>query len=493
MRSISKHFDGVAVLRDVDFDLAPGEVHVLAGENGAGKSTLMNILAGAVKPDNGTILINGESVNIRSPRDAAAHGVAVIYQELPLVGSMSVAENLLLGREHGFLYPRKEHEKRSVDALRMFDVEVDVRQSVDTLPIATRQLIEIAKVLMADARYVVMDEPTSALNVRDANRLLDVVRTLAQRGTGIVYISHRMDEIFRVADRITVLRDGEKVETFDAKNCAPDALIHAMVGRTISMQYPVRDQHTGACRLHVTALTVNDSGGALRIKDCSFSIHAGEILGVAGLQGSGTSDLLAAVYGSFGKPNTGRVEIDNQPVTISSPGEALKHGMAYVSGDRSSTGIIPTLSVQENITLAALPLVSRGGVVNVRAETNMAETGANEIHVRSHNLQSGIATLSGGNQQKVLLARARATKPNILLLDDPTRGVDVGVKQELYALMNEWTAAGCAILLASSDLQELLAMSDRIVVMQRGKIVTELTRENFSSDAVMRAAMGSAA
>jgi len=484
---IGKSFSGTRVLADVDFDLAPGEVHVLAGENGAGKSTLIKILAGAYQDYEGTIQLRGAPIRFRSPSDAARHGIAVIHQELSLVPSMSVLDNLFLGRAT----PGRERAGKAAEIFRRLSLDVDANQCVEDYPLAVQQMIEIGKALAIDARILIMDEPTSALNEVETDRLFAVVTDLKAQGCGIVYITHRMDEIYRLADRITVLRDGRNAGTAKASELAREQLIRWMVGREISGQFPTRRAAAGAERLAVRNFRVPGSmGKAWAVEDVSFTVRAGEILGVAGLQGSGNTELLHGLFGVYGAAATGEIRVDGQAASVASPSRAMSAGLALLTGDRKRAGIVPGLSVVSNVTLAALARFAPSGWIDTGAELAATAKHVESLGIRIASPQQEIQTLSGGNQQKVLIGRWLETAPRVLLLDEPTRGVDVGAKHEIYELMNQWTAAGISIVLITSEMQELLAMSDRIIVMHRGRMTAELAHGEFSQERILKAAMG---
>jgi ribose transport system ATP-binding protein len=484
LRNITKRYDAVAVLRDVDFELRAGEVHVLAGENGAGKSTLIKIIAGAVRADRGSIAINGAPVRIATPLDAVRYGVAVIHQELSLVDSMSAAENLALGYHRSMLRSPSDEHAHARAALHHFLPDIDINARVDTLSLGARQLIEIARALASNAQIVIMDEPTSALRTQETEQLLQAVQTLRNRGTGIIYISHRLEEIMRVADRVTVLRDGVRIETIEAHTLTPKRLIHAMIGREISAIYPPRHTNRGDVLLRAHNLTVH---GTVALENVHLDVRAGEILGLAGLQGSGTSEALQALYGVFGARASMMLKICGADARVQSPREAVAHGIALVGADRAALGIVPSLSIEENIMLTALPTFSRTGWMPSARIKREATQRATDAGMTTANLAAPITSLSGGNQQKGLIARAMATDPRVLLLDDPTRGVDVGVKRDLYDWMNIITREGRAIILASSDLPELLAMSDRILVFHRGVCVAEFTHDEATAATVLGA------
>ena len=500
MRGIGKAFSGVTVLRDVGFDLRPGETHVLAGENGAGKSTLIKILAGVHTEYEGTIELAGRAVRWRSPQEAARAGIAVIHQEMSLIPAMSVSDNIFLGRELGGAFvSRKAQRERTGRLLAQLGLALDLERAVEEYPLSVRQMIEIAKALAFEARLIVMDEPTSALTEPEVERLFAVIADLKARGCGIIYISHKMEEIYRVADRITVLRDGRHVATTAAAELPRAELVRQIVGRELSDQFPERagvnaagSASDGAPRLRVKGLRVPDPQGTPRpaVDGASFEVAPGEILGLAGLQGSGASELLNGLFGAYGRLPRGEVELDGRAVRIESPGDAIRQGLALLTCDRKSTGLIPTASVADNVTLAALPRLSPGMWLNRRRELEAAERHRAALRIRAATLGQEITTLSGGNQQKALLARWLETRPRVLLLDDPTRGVDIGAKHEIYELMNQWTAQGMAIVLVSSELPELLALSDRILVFHRGRITARLARGEATQEKILHAAMG---
>lgn len=494
MRGIGKAFAGVRVLEGIDFDVRSGEVHVLAGENGAGKSTLMKILAGVHTEYDGEIILDGRTVHFRSPQDAASLGISIIHQELSLIPSMSVADNIFLGREisHGSFVSYRAQRKKTLAALARFGLDVDPAELVDRLPLSVRQMTEIAKALAFEARIIVMDEPTSALTDPEADKLFATIAQLKAEGYGIVYISHKMKEIYQLADRITVLRDGHYIGTADAADLPEAKLINWLVGREISQQFPRHASQIGEVRLQVSELNLPDLSkpGKYLVRNMSFSARRGEILGLAGLQGSGNSELLCALFGAYGKLATGSVKIDGQPFRIMSPRHSVQQGVALLTNDRKEGGLVLCMSVEQNTTLAALPKFSPGGLLRPSAERRAAQASAERLRIRCSSIDQEVGFLSGGNQQKVVLAKWLETAPSILLLDEPTRGVDVGAKHEIYELMNQLSAAGCTILLITSEMPELLAMSDRIIVMHRGETTAEFSREDATQERILAAAMG---
>lgn len=496
MSGICKRFGSQRVLRDVDFDLRAGEVHVLAGENGAGKSTLMRILGGALAADGGTIEIEGGPVRFRRPRDAAHHRIAIIHQELSLVASMSVADNLLLGREPGRLgwMDRAASAARARRVLERVGLRLDPHGPAGALPISAQQLVEIAKALALDARIIVMDEPTSALSEPEARRLFERIADLRSQGCGIIYITHRLEEIYALADRITVLRDGKLVATRPAADLPAGELVRLMVGRSIGDQAPRRAPATGDVILNVRRCTVGGAASGRRpvAEGISLSVRRGEILGLVGLEDSGVSKTLWAIFGALGSRADVEMEIDGRRRHVASPRQAIEAGLALVTNDRRKSGLVLGMDVVENATLAALPRFSRRGWLDRRAELERTALSANELNLRCASLRQSVATLSGGNQQKVVLARWMMAGPRILLLDDPTRGVDVGAKHEIYLLMNEWSRQGCGIILTSSEWPELLQVSDRIMVMHRGRVAASFRGGQATPADLLRAAMGHA-
>jgi len=495
MSGVNKRFGAIEVLSDVGVEVFAGEVHILAGENGAGKSTLVKILAGVHTDFEGTIEIDGAPVRPGSPIEANALGVAVIYQELSLVPSMSVADNIFLGRPRTKRAGLVDDARQRADARRLleqFGLQLDVTQDVERFPIGTQQLIEIVKALSYDAKVIVMDEPTSALSAPEVERLFALIEKLKARGCGIVYITHKMEEIERIADRITVLRDGRLVGTAPASELPSARLIGWMVGREVDQQFPRHEAHLGPERLRVENFTVDADGRGARplVDRVTFSVRAGEILGIGGLQGSGASQLLLGLFGAYGSRARGRVWLDGKPIRITRPRHAVDRGIAMLTNDRKASGVVLSMSVIANATLADLRRLSPGGWRSPGRERGATDVLARSLNLRAASLEMEAGELSGGNQQKVALAKWLQIDPKILLLDEPTRGIDVGAKHDVYRLMNEWTSRGIAIILITSEMPELLAMSDRIMVMHRGQITAEFRGEEAAADRVLEAAMG---
>jgi ABC-type sugar transport system ATPase subunit len=496
LRGIRKRFGRLEVLHGVDLDLAAGEVLVLAGANGAGKSTLVKILAGAYDEWEGTIELAGRRVRPRSPHEAAALGISTIHQELALVGPMSVADNLFLGRERCRAWGGVDGRVQSEMARGWLDrlgLDVDVRLRVEELPVAVQQSIEIARALSMDARVLVMDEPTSALTEMETRHLFERVEQLKREGHAVLFISHKMEEIYRVADRIAVLRDGQLVGTRPASELGRGELVEWMAGR--SVEEHVRSVAAREVpRLSVDGLTVENPARPDRpwARDMSFEVRRGEVLGLAGLAGSGVSEILGAVFGRLGR-DRGRVLVDGEPIPPGRPAVALRKGLAFLTSDRKAEGLTPSRSVVENVTLASLPRFSPLGWLRPGREEAAVAGLARELEIQAPSLQAPVDTLSGGNQQKALLARLWLTEPKVLLLDEPTRGVDVAAKARIHRLIDEWSLAGCAVALTSSELPELLALADRILVLHRGEMQKELERHEASAERVIAAALGGAA
>lgn len=480
MESITKRFPGVLALDGVDFELERGEVHVLLGENGAGKSTLIKMLSGAYTPDEGEIRLDGQPVEIASASYAQELGISTIYQEFNLVPEMTVAENIFLGRQprrFGFLQRRKlEADCREV--LARIGLDLPPGALVSELGVAQRQMVEIAKALSTEARVLVMDEPTAVLSGNEVERLFGIVRGLRDEGVGVVFISHHLEEIAELGDRVTVMRDGAVVETVPASTSA-DALVRLMVGRSIEDQFPRRQPEPGETILEVKSLRRE---GVL--ENISLELHAGEVLGIAGLVGAGRTELARAIFGAD-PVDSGEIFVRGEPLRTIGPSEAKRRGLGLISEDRRGQGIVPPLSVAENLGLATLGQGSRLGFVDRRGQRRRAEKMIDDLGIRTPSPEQEIRYLSGGNQQKVVIGKWLLADSEVLIMDEPTRGVDVGAKVEIYELMNELTERGAGILMISSELPEVLGMSDRILVMSGGRITGELKPEEATQEHVM--------
>jgi len=487
-RNISKSFAGLRALDRVSFDLRSGEVHALVGENGAGKSTLIKIITGAEHADAGTLIVGGTPLTHVDPHTTRALGIAAIYQQPALFPHLTVAENIALSLERGGSWrriDRKARRRRASELLDRVGATLNPDRLVGTLTMPEQQIVEIAKAIGADARIVIMDEPTASLSDREVGRLFDVIARLRTAGAGIIYISHRLEEIATIADRITVLRDGETVATRDARDVTRADMIRMMVGRELDAVFPKRQVPLGE-----TALSVRDlSNARTGVRPVSLSVRRGEILGLAGLVGSGRTQLAETIFGLT--PATGgEIAIDGSVVPIGSPADAIECGIAYVPEDRRQHGVVLDMSVAANATLASLPAVSRNGLIRHDVESASAERYINELRIKASSVDAEVGSLSGGNQQKVALARWLATRPSVLILDEPTQGVDVGSKAEIHRLMQDLAERGMAIIMISSELPEILGMSDRIAVMHAGTVVTTTDRESATAANIMAAALG---
>lgn len=482
MRGVHKRFPGVYALRDVNFTLHAGEVHALLGENGAGKSTLIKILGGIYTIDEGDILIDGQQVAIHSVTDAQANRISIIHQELAQVPYMTVAENIFLGKEptnwRGTLH-RREMNRQAQALLDHYDLGIQADAQLGALTIAQRQMIEIIKAASFNARILVMDEPTSSLSEKEVEFLFSTIRRLKASGVGIIYISHRLSELFDISDRVTVIRDGQYIGTCVTKDTQAADLIAMMVGRELTNYYTRTINKPGEETLRVEHL----SAGTL-IRDVSFTLHRGEILGLAGLVGAGRSEVVRAIFG-LDPIASGQVSVQGKPVHIKDPNDAMAHGIGLVPEDRKKEGLFLIKDVGFNLTLEVLRSFMNMGRVSARKETEIIDRFIRELSIKTPSPQQILGNLSGGNQQKVIIGRWLATQPDILILDEPTRGVDVGAKAEIYAIMNELAQKGVSIIMISSELPEIINMSDRVVVMGDGRVKGELPREELSQEKIM--------
>ena len=480
MRGITKRFPGVTALDGVDFELEKGEVHVILGENGAGKSTLIKMLSGAYHPDEGEILLDGQRVDISSAAVAQSKGISTIYQEFNLVPQLTVAENIFLGRQprrFGIVDRRKMRDEAH-ELLERIKVRVDPDAPVSTLGVAQRQMVEIAKALSLDARILIMDEPTASLSGQEVDRLFEIVRGLKEEEVGVIFISHHLEEVTEIGDRVTVLRDGKMVGQVPATTDHQE-LVRMMVGRSIEDQFPRRRPEVGEVLLEVTELLRE---GVL--EDISFQVRAGEVVGIAGIVGAGRTELARAIFGAD-PLDSGEVWVEGRRMERFDPREAKHRGIGFITEDRQGQGIVPPLSVAENLALASLGRYTSAGFVNRKEQRSRAQKMIEELQIRTPSPEQEIRYLSGGNQQKVVIGKWLLADSKVLIMDEPTRGIDVGAKVEIYELMNELTEEGAGILMISSDLPEVLGMSDRILVMAGGRITGELSREEASQEKVM--------
>ena len=485
LKQISKRFSGVEVLHQVSFSLRPGEVHALLGENGAGKSTLVKVMTGVHQPDGGEIHLHGQPVTFGDPRASLQAGIAAIYQELSLFPDLNVAENIFVGRQPTKAGGRLDWRTLYAEAdklLASLGVRLDLKQKARSLSIAQQQMVEIARALSIDARILIMDEPTSSLTLSEVAELFRLVRRLREDGTAIVFISHRLEELFEIADRVTVLRDGAYVDTRPLAEVSRDDLIRLMVGRTISNLFPKQEVPAGDVALKVENLTLDGV-----FENISFELRRGEILGMAGLVGAGRTDVARAIFG-VEPPSSGHIEVEGKAVAITSPQQAIALGLALVPEDRQLHGLIPPMAITANISLPMLAHYARRGWLRPKQERAAAFTAAQQMEVRANSIWQRARELSGGNQQKVVLAKWLATQPRILILDEPTRGIDVGTKAAIHALMSELAGQGIAILMISSELPEVLGMSDRILVMREGRVTGRFTRGDATQETIMSAA-----
>jgi rhamnose transport system ATP-binding protein len=486
MRGISKRFGATRALDGVSLDLQRGEVHALVGENGAGKSTLIKVMTGVHRPDEGTVLADGEPVTLHNAADAQARGIAAIFQEPLIFPDLSVAENIFIGhRDQGRVLHWKRMCADATEILARLDVHIDPRLPASGLPVAAQQAIEIAKAISLDVRVLIMDEPTAALSAHEVERLFRQVRRLRDEGVAVLFISHRLDEVFELADRISVFRDGRHIATHARDDVTRSELIAAMVGRQVSDFYARHDHEIGD-----VVLRVRDLGRTGVFSGISFDVHAGEVLGLAGLVGAGRTDVALALFG-VAPAEVGTIELDGTAVECRTPRQALDHGIAYLSEDRRHVGLSLPQSITANITLPSLARYApRLGLVDRRAEREAAEGFRTRLRIRTPGLNQAVGLLSGGNQQKTMLARWLNTEPRVMILDEPTRGIDVGAKADVHGIIDELARAGLAIVLISSDLPEVLAVSDRVLVMREGAPTGLFDRADATQERVMTAAVG---
>ena len=487
MKGIDKAFGSNQVLKNAGFFLKDGEVHALMGENGAGKSTLMKILTGVYTRDAGTVLVDGKEVVYKNPQEAEKAGIVFIYQELNVLFDLTVEENLFMGKEitKGFgICDKKAMRAKAQEVMDKMGVNIPVNAVMSDLSVGQQQMVEICKALMADAKVIIMDEPTAALTASETRGLFEVINSLRKKGVSIVYISHRMEEIFELCDRITVLRDGEYVGTENIADIDLDHVVQMMIGRTIGERFPKRESHIGAEVLRVEGL----SSGKL-FKDIHFDVKAGEVLGVSGLMGAGRTEIMQALFGNL-PVDAGKIYIGGKEITIKNPRQAIAAGIGFITEDRKVEGLLLEKSIAENIHIANLRKVSNGFVLNKEKQMAIVKKGIEEFKVRCFGPEHECGNLSGGNQQKIVLAKWVYTDPKILILDEPTRGVDIGAKKEIYTIINELASKGVAIIMVSSELPEVLGMSDRIMVIREGEVRGILKKEEANQENIMTLATG---
>ncbi|ALS77093.1 D-ribose transporter ATP-binding protein [Planococcus rifietoensis] len=488
MTDICKSFSGNAVLKNVHFSLQKGEIHALMGENGAGKSTLMKIMSGIYTRDSGTVEVKGKKVEFTSPKQAEAEGIAVIHQELNILPHLSIADNLFLGREETVgrtgILKTKDMERKTKKILGDLGLDIDPSLPASTLSVGQQQLVEIGKALSMDAEMIIMDEPTAALTDREIETLFVTIRDLQKRGVSFVYISHRMEEIFSLCDRITILRDGEFVGERKISETSFEEIVQLMVGRELGDRFPERSSAIGDVKLSVKGLSRKDC-----FEDISFDIHKGEIVSIAGLMGAGRTEVAQSLFG-YKKADTGTVELDGKPAKIDNPQKAKELGIGYVTEDRKSEGLIVDFTVEENISMANFESISKKGLLSKDKERSLYDRMVKRLGIRTSGPDQAAKSLSGGNQQKVVIAKWLGIEPDVLILDEPTRGVDVGAKKEIYSIINELAARGVAILMISSELPEVIGMADRVLVMHEGKLTADLPKQEMTQETIMHYATG---
>lgn len=487
MRGIDKSFGSNQVLKQASFTLESGEVHALMGENGAGKSTLMKILTGVYTKDAGTVLVDGKEVNYKNPQEAEKAGIVFIYQELNVMFDLTVEENLFMGKEiHGKfgICDKKAMQKKAQEALNILGVNISPKTVMAELSVGQQQMVEICKALMADAKVIIMDEPTAALTQSETVALFKVIESLRKKGVSMVYISHRMEEIFELCDRITVLRDGSYIGVKNIPETNMNEIVKMMIGREIGERYPSRNVKIGKEVLKVKELTRKGT-----FHDVNFSVRAGEVLGVSGLMGAGRTEIMQAIFGNLSY-ESGTIEIDGKEVKISNPRQAMEHGIGFITEDRKTEGLMLDKSIRENISLCNLRRISKSSVISREAEKNMVAEAIKDLHIKCFGSYHECNNLSGGNQQKVVLAKWILTNPKILILDEPTRGVDIGAKKEIYSIINKLAAQGVAIIMVSSELPEVLGMSDNIMVVREGEVRGIISYEEANQERVMTLATG---
>jgi rhamnose transport system ATP-binding protein len=488
LNDITKMFPGTLALSDVSFNLLPGEVHALVGENGAGKSTLIKIITGFYQPDRGTIFLNGEKVTFHNTLDSINQKIAAIYQEASLFPDLTVAENIFVGHEKTGRFLKainwSDVYRRSSEIFKELEAHINPRSIVRSLGIADKQLVEIAKALSMDSKILIMDEPTSSLTLEEVKDLFKIIRKLKNSGTGIIFISHRIDEVFEIADRATILRDGKKVGTEDTANFNKSTLIKMMVGRSLNVLFPKEE-----AEIKKPVLRVENLSRAGEYHNISFEVKEGEIVGLAGLVGAGRTELARSIFG-ITKPENGKIYVYGQEVKIRNAKDAMDLGIGYLSESRGDFGLVLEMNITQNITLPILDKFKKLGLLDVNKELQISQKQYDAVQVRAQGLGQIVASLSGGNQQKVVIAKWLAAEPKVLILDEPTRGIDVGTKAAIHQLMSNLAKEGIAIIMISSELPEILGMSDRVIVMYEGIITKEYSRNDATQENILAAAIG---
>ena len=484
LKNITKTYPGVVALNNVSVTFQQGEVHAVMGENGAGKSTMIKIISGAINPDpGGEIIFDGKSYTQMTPALSAENGVAVIYQDINLVTPMTVAENMFMGRKMGKGYSKRRLNKLAQEIFDEYGFRLDPAMRVERLSPANQQMVEIARAISNNAKIMIMDEPTAPLAAAEVDLLFSIIAKLKAKGVTVIYISHRMDEVFQITERVTVLRDGQYVTTINTADTNRQQLVNLMVGRELNENFPTRKTPVGDVILEAKNLTGNS------VENISFRLHRGEVLGFAGLVGSGRSETMELICGAK-KMDSGEVWMNGKKVRITSPASAIEHGIGLIPEDRKEQGVILFNTVKFNTSLSAAHKLTRFGFISGKKNKEMAEKYRETLRIKVPHIDQMVVNLSGGNQQKVVLAKTLAADPDVIIFDEPTKGIDVGAKQEIYNLMNELVAQGKAIIMVSSDMEEILGMSDRIIVLHEGLVSGELRREEFSQERVLHLASG---
>lgn len=488
VQNLSKSFVGVKALDNVQFDLQKGEIHALVGENGAGKSTFMKILMGLLTPDSGEIIFEGETLKGSNVHENLQKGISMIHQELLVVPELTVAQNIFLGRETNYRnwLNDKAINQKAQEILDLIGVDINAQTKIKNLSIAEMQMIEIAKAISNNAKVIIMDEPTSALSDKEVAMLFKIIKDLKAKGVAIIYISHKMDEIYEITDRITVLRDGNYIATKNTNELDKNALIALMVGREIENLFSGKEIFKGEKKAILSIKNFSTKG---KFKDINFEVHAGEVLGIAGLMGAGRTEIARAIFG-LDKYDSGEITLKGNKINIKSPKEAIENGIGYVSEDRKELGFIPAMSIKENISLSSLANFSKAWFVNSTNEHEATIQLSDDLKIKSTSINQKVMNLSGGNQQKVVIGKVLLTSPSLVILDEPTRGIDIGAKFEIYKLINQLTDKGIAVIMISSELPEILGMSDRILVLSKGKQTALLSKQEATQEKIMQYAVG---
>ena len=490
VQNLSKSYVGVKALNNIQFDLRKGEVHALMGENGAGKSTFMKILMGLLTPDSGEIIFEGETLKNSNVHENLQKGISMIHQEILVIPELTVAQNIFLGRETNYRnwINDKVVNQKAQELLDLIGVKINARTKIKNLSIAEMQMIEIAKAISNNAKVIIMDEPTSALSDNEVTMLFKIIRDLKAKDVAIIYISHKMDEIYEITDRITVLRDGNYIDTKNTNELDKNALITLMVGREINdlrAAFRFDENHSNMGEEVFSVANLSTKG---KFENINFEVKAGEVLGIAGLMGAGRTEIARAIFG-LDKYDSGEITLKGNKIKIKSPEDAIKNGIGYVSEDRKALGFIPALSIKENISLSSLVNFSKAWFVNTTNEQEATTQLANDLKIKSTSINQKVMNLSGGNQQKVVIGKVLLTSPSLIILDEPTRGIDIGAKFEIYKLINQLTEKGIAVIMISSELPEILGMSDRILVLSKGKQTALLSKQEATQEKIMQYAV----